>query len=107
MTPTLRGDALKLYEYLTGGRPVVSTPVPAARRLASVVRIVDNKLDFVAAVEAALTDPPEAQADRLAAVRPHTWEARNQQKAAIVRAALDGTMPVNPPGGGGATPPHP
>jgi glycosyltransferase involved in cell wall biosynthesis len=26
---TLRGDALKLYEYLSGGRPVVSTPVPS------------------------------------------------------------------------------
>jgi glycosyltransferase involved in cell wall biosynthesis len=94
---TLRGDALKLYEYLTGGRPVVSTPVPAARRLASVVRIASSKVDFVAAVEAALTDPPQAQAARLAAVRPHSWEARNQQKAAIIRATLDGTTPVNPP----------
>jgi glycosyltransferase involved in cell wall biosynthesis len=86
---TLRGDALKLYEYLAGGRPVVSTPVPAARRLASVVRIADNKADFVAAVEAALTDPPEAQATRLAAVRPHSWAARTRQKATIIRAALD------------------
>jgi glycosyltransferase involved in cell wall biosynthesis len=87
---TLRGDALKLYEYLSGGRPVVSTPVPAAKRLASVIRIADNKADFVTAVEAALTDPPEAQAVRLAAIRPHTWSARTRQKAAIIRAALDG-----------------
>lgn len=93
---TLRGDALKLYEYLAGGRPVVSTPVPAARRLASVVRIADNKVDFVTAVEAALADPPQAEAARLAAVRPHSWEARTRQKAAIIRAALDGTAPVNP-----------
>jgi glycosyltransferase involved in cell wall biosynthesis len=94
---TLRGDALKLYEYLAGGRPVVSTPVPAARRLSSVVRIADNEVDFVAAVEAALADPPEAQATRLAAVRPHSWAARVRQKASIVRAALDRTAAVSLP----------
>jgi len=92
---TLRGDALKLYEYLCGGKPVVSTSVPAARRLASVVRIADNKADFVTAVEAALTDPPEARAARLAAVRPHSWAARTRQKAAIIRAALD-ESPLSP-----------
>ena len=85
---TLNGDALKLYEYLAGGRPVVSTRVPAARRLAGVVRIADTPEDFIAAVEAALAEPPGAQADRLAAVQPHSWDARNRQKAAHINAAL-------------------
>jgi glycosyltransferase involved in cell wall biosynthesis len=86
---TRNGDALKLYEYLAGGRPVVSTRVPAARRLAGAVRIADTHQAFVEAVEAALADPPHAQAERLEAVRPHTWDARNRQKAAHIRAALD------------------
>lgn len=86
---TRNGDALKLYEYLAGGRPVVSTPVPAARRLAGAVRIADTHAQFIAEVEAALAEPPEAQADRLAAVRPHSWDARNRQKAAHIRDALD------------------
>ncbi|MGK7863242.1 glycosyltransferase [Falsiroseomonas sp. E2-1-a4] len=90
---TLRGDALKLYEYLAGGRPVVSTSVPAARRLSSVVRIADTPEHFVAAVEAALAEPPEAQAARLEAVRPHSWHARVRQKAAVIRAALDEVRP--------------
>lgn len=85
---TLRGDALKCYEYLAGGRPVVSTPVPAARRLSEVVRIAGTPQEFVAAIEAALADPPEAVAARVAAVQPHSWEARNREKAAIIAAAL-------------------
>jgi glycosyltransferase involved in cell wall biosynthesis len=86
---TLRGDALKAYEYLAGGRPVVSTPVPAARRLSEAVRIAETPEAFVAAIEAALSDPPEALAHRLAVVQPHSWEARTRQKAAIIRSALD------------------
>ena len=85
---TRNGDALKLYEYLAGGRPVVSTSVPAARRLASVVRIADTPEAFVAAIEAALADPPEAVAERLDAVRPHSWDARNREKAQLIRQRL-------------------
>jgi glycosyltransferase involved in cell wall biosynthesis len=86
---TLKGDALKLYEYLAGGRPVVSTRVPAARRLGSAVRIADTPETFTEAVEAALADPPGLRAARLAAVAPHSWDARVREKEAIVRAALD------------------
>ncbi len=85
---TRNGDALKLYEYLAGGRPVVTTSVPAARRLAGAVRIAATHEEFITAVEAALAEPPEAQAERLAAVRPHSWDARNRQKAAHIHAAL-------------------
>lgn len=86
---TLRGDALKAYEYLAGGRAVISTPVPAAKRLSAAVRIADTPEGFVAAIESALSDPPEAVAHRLAVVQPHSWQARTRQKAAIIRAALD------------------
>lgn len=90
---TRNGDALKLYEYLAGGRPVVSTDVPAARRLAGAgqraVRIAATPEAFAAAVEAALSDPPGAAAERAAAVRGgHTWLHRNRQKAALIREAL-------------------
>ena len=89
---TLRGDALKCYEYLAGGRPVVSTPVPAARRLSEAVRIAETPAAFIAAIEAALADPPGAVAERLAVVRPHSWAARNREKAAILQAAIDGNL---------------
>ena len=85
---TRNGDALKLYEYLAGGRPVVSTDVPAARRLASVVRIASDPEAFAAAVEAALLDGPEALAQRLETIKAHGWETRNAQKAGIIAARL-------------------
>jgi len=85
---TRNGDALKLYEYLAGGRPVVSTNVPAARRLAGAVRIAETHAAFTAAVEAALAEPASMQAARLTAVQPHSWAARNRQKAAYIRDAL-------------------
>lgn len=85
---TRNGDALKLYEYLAGGRPVVSTPVPAARRLAGAVRIAATHEDFIAQVVAALAEPPDAQGSRLAAVQLHSWDVRNRQKAAHIHAAL-------------------
>lgn len=86
---TRNGDAVKTYEYLAAGRPVVSTPVPAARRLAPLVRIAETPEGFVSAIEAALAEPPEAQAARHAAVRPHSWEERARQKAEWIRRALD------------------
>lgn len=94
---TLRGDALKCYEYLAGGRPVVSTPVPAALRLSEAVRIAETPTAFVAAIEAALADPPGAVAERLAAVQPHSWAVRNREKAAILRAAIDSNVERHQP----------
>jgi len=94
---TRNGDAVKTYEYLAAGRPVVSTPVPAARRLAPVVRIAETPDAFVSAIEAALAEPPEAQAMRHAAVLPHSWEERARQKADIIRRALDGDPAVTRP----------
>jgi hypothetical protein len=54
---TRNGDALKIYEYLAGGRPVVSTSVPAARRLASVVRIAETPEAISAGSVAVLHQP--------------------------------------------------
>ena len=85
---TRNGDALKLYEYLAAGRPVVSTSVPAARRLSAVVRIAETPTQFIAASEEALADGPETVAIRLAAIQPHSWEARNRQKAELIQTAI-------------------
>lgn len=85
---TRNGDALKLYEYLAGGRPVVSRAVPAARRLSPPVRIADTAGEFIAAIEAALAEPPEAAAARAATVQPHSWAVRTRQKKALIATAL-------------------
>ena len=68
---------------------MVSTRVPAARRLSQVVRIADTAEEFTHAVEAALADPLELREARLAAVAGHSWDARVSEKSLIIRAALD------------------
>lgn len=77
---TRYGDALKIYEYLAAGRPVVSTTNPAALRMKDVVHIADTSDRFVEAIESALQEPPEIADRRIDAVRPHNWRNRLASK---------------------------
>ena len=67
---------------------VVSTPVPSALRLSSVVRIAENQAAFLSAIAASLTEDPNAAERRLEAARSHTWEDRVAQKSRIVLRRL-------------------
>jgi hypothetical protein len=51
-------NPLKLKEYLATGKPVVTTPLPEARRLSAFLRVSDRD-GFVAAAEAALAEAAE------------------------------------------------
>lgn len=81
---TRNGDALKCYEYLAAGVPVVGRDVPVARRLPGLVAIADTAEDFVAACEAQLADRATTPAKRNAAMEAHDWSRRVEQKIAIV-----------------------
>jgi glycosyltransferase involved in cell wall biosynthesis len=82
----LHANPLKLREYLATGKPVVSTWTPEVERFAHVVRIARDKEQYLSAIERALTeDCPEAREQRLAAVRPMSWDARVEQALAVVR----------------------
>jgi glycosyltransferase involved in cell wall biosynthesis len=85
---TLNGDALKCYEYLAAGKAVVSTDVPAARRMSSVVRVADTAEAFVREIENALADPPDAVDRRVHAVSGHSWAHRTAQKSEMIRRSL-------------------
>jgi glycosyltransferase involved in cell wall biosynthesis len=67
----------KIMEYLAMGKPVVSTPLPAARELeesAGVVMIAPRETDeFVAALERALALPPDGR-ERRAVAAEHGWD---------------------------------
>jgi glycosyltransferase involved in cell wall biosynthesis len=85
---TRNGDAIKLYEYLAAGKPVVSVPVPAALRNRDVVRIASTKEEFVSAIEDSLRDREDARDRRIAAVKTQTWSHRVEQKLELVERAL-------------------
>ncbi|WP_447979460.1 glycosyltransferase [Candidatus Nitrospira bockiana] len=80
-------NPIKLREYLAAGLPVVSTPLPEVGQYASVVRIARNQEEFVAELEAAVTDTSEAAAvKRMDAVRDESWDARVEQISRLVEA---------------------
>lgn len=85
---TRNGDALKCYEYLAAGLPVVGRPVPVARRLAPLVRIAETPEQFIEQIEAALAEDDTARATRREAMQAHDWNVRVAQKLALTDAAM-------------------
>ena len=85
---TRNGDALKCYEYLAAGLPVVGRPVPVARRLAPLVRIAETPEEFIEQIEAALAEDETALATRREAMQAHDWSVRVAQKLALTDDAM-------------------
>jgi teichuronic acid biosynthesis glycosyltransferase TuaH len=80
-------NPLKTLEYLAAGRPVVSTPLPAAVALGTdLVRLAQSPEQFVQAVRAAAVHAHDAdlvRARRAFATR-HSWTARAAHLLALV-----------------------
>lgn len=78
---------LKTLEYLAAGKPVVSTPLPAVRSLATdLVALAETPGDFAAAVlrAAELTRQPALVAARREFASGHSWSARAEQLAGLL-----------------------
>ncbi len=80
-------DPLKLYEYLSTGKPVVSTALPAVEDFRAFVYVSENREGFAAATDAALRKHGPARAGRQAAMmKKHSWTARVNEIAGILAA---------------------
>ena len=79
-SPFNRGSfPLKTLEYLSAGKAVVATDLPAIRWLDSdLVAVSSQPSEFAAAVDTALREPstPELIAQRRAFARNHSWDRR-------------------------------
>ena len=65
-------NPLKLREYLAAGLPVVSVRNPEIEKFADIVRIADSREDFLAGLDAAVTDhAPDAIAEQFPQFAPH------------------------------------
>lgn len=69
-------NPLKLWEYLASGLPTVATPVSGFRDYPELVTLASDAETFAAAIESALSEPPELAVPRQAAVAGETWDAR-------------------------------
>jgi glycosyltransferase involved in cell wall biosynthesis len=68
-----------LREMLAAGLPVVSTPLPEARRFTGLVHIARDADEWVAAVRGALREGRTRADERARAVREETWERRAEE----------------------------
>jgi glycosyltransferase involved in cell wall biosynthesis len=77
---------MKVYEYLAGGLPVVSTPLPALAGLNEVTTAGDAA-GWQAAIERALDeDTPERRAERSRLASSHSWQERLREIGEAIEA---------------------
>ena len=80
---TLATNPVKVYEYLTAGRPVVATPLPelTLAPISEWVRVASGAAEFTAALEAAVVEArdPALAERRSYAVRNESWNGRAEQ----------------------------
>ena len=87
---TAAADQVKFYEYISQGKPVVSTLLPELEPFREHLYLTVDHQEFLAAVDAAaVEDDPEERARRVELARANDWQARYE---AIERAVAE-TMP--------------
>jgi glycosyltransferase involved in cell wall biosynthesis len=98
LTPHAKGrDCIKLYEYLATGKPVISTPLPRAHRLAGGIMLAEPNGETLAdACRRALKDvSAESREERLRVARQHTWQGRVEELEHLLGAV--GVVPGHTP----------
>src|SRR5258708_6273199 len=85
-------DPVKVYEYLSQGKPVVATPLPEVRdHHGSLVYLGDNAADFVAQIDAVVTETDtQLRAARTAHAEANTWNHRVE----LLSSAVAETFPL-------------
>jgi GT2 family glycosyltransferase/glycosyltransferase involved in cell wall biosynthesis len=80
MPLTLATNPVKVYEYLSAGKPVVCTDLPEIQQFTSHVRTARDIPDYLATIATLLADDggPTARATRQAFAREQTWDQRMQ-----------------------------
>ncbi|MEK7832269.1 MAG: glycosyltransferase, partial [Acidobacteriota bacterium] len=84
-------DPVKLYEYLSGGKPVVATKMAELEHYSDYVYLAENAGDFIAKLDAALAEnDPQFPEKRRALARQHTWANRY----GLIEAKLKQSVPL-------------
>ena len=96
-TRSYPGDSMKLWEYLSCGRPVVTTAGPGYGETVETIGCgiavePDNAQDLAQQLVRLLEDPDErmrmGERGRKAVIQAHTWDARAQELEQVCSAAL-------------------
>lgn len=70
-------DVVKFYEYISQGKPVVSTPLPEIEIYRDYLYLAGDAPSFLTAVDAAVAEnDPELRRRRIDLARQNSWQAR-------------------------------
>ncbi len=88
LSPLTRGvDPVKLYEYLSQGKPVVSTPLPELAARGDLVHLGTTPAEFSAKIDAALKETGAAlEEKRIRVASENTWTHRVETVSESIRA---------------------
>lgn len=94
-------NPIKMFEYLSAGKPVVSTPLPEVLVFSQVVDVAANAKDTAEAVRNALS--PEAKSvksreNRQAVARENSWDARWDRALQLIQAVDNSSNSAKPAG---------
>jgi GT2 family glycosyltransferase/glycosyltransferase involved in cell wall biosynthesis len=82
-------DPVKIYEYLSQGKPVVATPLPEVRDHRDVLYLANNQDEFVAQIDRALKeDSGVRHAARIEYAAANSWSDRIERLHEAVREAF-------------------
>ncbi|OGM66273.1 hypothetical protein A2985_00790 [Candidatus Woesebacteria bacterium RIFCSPLOWO2_01_FULL_43_11] len=81
----------KTFEYLAGGKPVVSSDIPALREFQPVVKLCRSSEEFIAKVEESVKESDDArlQQERFEIAKDHTWDARVEKTSSVIKEFLN------------------
>jgi GT2 family glycosyltransferase len=79
-------NPVKLYEYLSSGKPIVAVELPELEPFPGLFYPMRTAADLVRQVVAALVEPARLREARIAAARGHTWASRVDALSAAVGA---------------------
>ena len=87
---TLATNPVKVYEYLSAGKSVVSVDLPEMQQFGDLVRVAENAEDFLTAVHEVLhgLDAPDAAARRQAFAKEQTWKHRAKTLIAHAESSI-------------------
>lgn len=85
---TAATDPVKFYEYVSLGKPVVTTPMPELASYGELLYVASTPPEFVAKLDQAVREnDPDLAARRVALARENTWTARAETLREAIRDA--------------------
>ena len=77
-------DPLKLYEYMSTGKPIVSTPCSGFRELPDLVSVAPDSRTFAKAIESSSQEQGSKSAERIQWSREQTWRQRVESVSRVL-----------------------